>query len=288
MRYSESRGSNLPFLYAFTFFYGGSIFPHLKKTAQLADNLDMDMTRRQLLKAVSAGCALGLADAPAVAGLLRRPGWVEGHMTGAEALVETLIQEGTDCVFGIPGAQQNELWDTMKTKRLGYLLVTHEFAASTMADGYARSTGKPGVICVVPGPGLTNALSGIGEALLDSIPMVCIVGDVANGMRARPFQVHCLNQVALLQPVTKEVFAVERVGDIPCRVRQAFQLAMAGEPGPVAVVIPYNLLIEAQRFHSGPLEPIGVPYDGAQPNERNSVCLAAPVCAWAFTPVRAA
>jgi acetolactate synthase I/II/III large subunit len=223
----------------------------------------MDLTRRELLQAVSAGCALGLTDAPAIAGILHRPGWVDGHMTGAEALVETLIHEGADCVFGIPGAQQNELWDTMKTKRLGYLLVTHEFAASTMADGYARSTGKPGVICVVPGPGLTNALSGIGEALLDSIPMVCIVGDVANGARARPFQVHCLNQVALLQPVTKEVFAVERVGDIPLRVRQAFQLAAAGEPGPVAVVIPYNLLIEAQRFHSGPLEPVGVLYDGA-------------------------
>ncbi len=222
----------------------------------------MDLTRRQLLKAVSASCGLAAVEGPAAAGILHRPGWVDGHMTGAEALVETLIQEGADCVFGIPGAQQNEFWDTMKTKRLSYLLVTHEFAASTMADGYARATGKPGVICVVPGPGLTNALSGIGEALLDSVPMVCIVGDVANGARARPFQVHCLDQVALLQPVTKEVFAVERVGDIPCKVRQAFQLAMAGEPGPVAIVIPYNLLIEAQRFHSGPLEPIGVPYDG--------------------------
>jgi len=183
-------------------------------------------------------------------------------MTGAEALVETLIQEGTLCVFGIPGAQQNELWDTMKTKRLGYLLVTHEFSASTMADGYARSTGRPGVLCVVPGPGLTNALSGIGEALLDSIPLVCIVGDVANGSRNRPFQVHSLNQAALLQPVTKHVFSAQSAAEIPQLVRQAFQLAAAGEPGPVGVTIPYNLLIEAQRFDSGPLEPFGVPYDG--------------------------
>ncbi len=151
----------------------------------------------------------------------------------------------------------------MKTKHLGYLLVTHEFAAATMADGYARSTGKPGVICVVPGPGLTNSLSGIGEALLDSIPMVCIVGDVANGVRGRPFQVHCLNQIALLQPVTKQVFAVQHVSEIPHMVRQAFQLALAGEPGPVGVVIPYNLLIEAHRYQSGPLEPLPLPYDGA-------------------------
>src|SRR5207249_8562542 len=117
------------------------------------------------------------------AGLLhrQRAGEVSGHMTGARALVETLIQEGVDCVFGIPGAQENELWDTLKARGLGYLLVTHEFSAAAMADGYARSTGKPGVLAVVPGPGLTNALGGIGEALLDSIPLVCLVGDVARG-----------------------------------------------------------------------------------------------------------
>ena len=257
---SESRESIQSLLYKLSF-SARSSFPCLKKLAQVADNVDMDLTRRQLLQTVSATCALGLAEAPAAAGIRHRPGWVEGHMTGAQALVETLIQEGAQWVFGIPGAQQNELWDTMKSKRLGYHLVTHEFAAATMADGYARATGKPGILCIVPGPGVTNALSGLGEALLDSIPLVAIVGDVANGAHGRPFQVHCLNQVALLQPVTKEVFAVERVGDIPCRVRQAFQLAQAGEPGPVAVVIPYNLLIEAQRFQSGPLEAMGVPYD---------------------------
>ena len=72
-------------------------------------------------------------------------------MTGAAALVETLLKEGVECVYGIPGAQDNELWDTMKTKGLPYLLVTHEFSAACMADGYARSTGKPGILCVVPG-----------------------------------------------------------------------------------------------------------------------------------------
>jgi acetolactate synthase-1/2/3 large subunit len=223
----------------------------------------MDMSRRDLLKAVSAGCLIGLTQAEAAGGFRHRPGWVRGHLTGAEALVETLIQEGTECVFGIPGAQQNEFWDTMKTKRLAYQLVTHEFAAATMADGYARSTGKPGVLCVVPGPGLTNSLSGIGEALLDSIPLVCVVGDVANGDRYRPFQVHCLDQAAILQPVTKQVFAVQNVAEIAQAVRQAFQLAVAGEPGPVGVVIPYNLLIEAHRFDSGPLEPLGVPFDSS-------------------------
>src|SRR5207248_7892214 len=130
------------------------------------------------------------------------------------------------CVFGIPGAQENELWDTMKSKGLGYLLVTHEFSAAAMADGYARSTGKPGVLCVVPGPGVTNSLSGIGEALLDSVPLVCIVGDVARGDKYRPFQVHELPQVALLKPVTKCVLEVSHVAEIPGAVRRAFQIAV--------------------------------------------------------------
>jgi acetolactate synthase I/II/III large subunit len=226
----------------------------------------MNLSRRDLLKSISASTLLGLSDVQA-GPARQRPGMVAGQMTGAEALVETLIQEGTGCVFGIPGAQQNEFWDTMKSKHLGYQLVTHEFAAATMADGYARSTGRPGVLCVVPGPGLTNSLSGIGEALLDSIPLVCIVGDVANGARNRPFQVHCLDQTALLRPVTKQVYAVQNVAEIPQMVRQAFQLAMAGEPGPVGVVIPYNLLIEATRFQSAPLEPLGLPYDSQRVNQ---------------------
>src|SRR5436305_2285909 len=175
----------------------------------------MELNRRDLLKIAGVSCVAGIPGVAAEAGLRHSTPGVHGHMTGAEALVETLIQEGTECVFGIPGAQENELWDTMKSKRLGYLLVTHEFAAATMADGYARSTGKPGVLCVVPGPGLTNSLSGIGEALLDSVPLVCIVGDVANGAKSRPFQVHCLDQAALLRPVTKQVFAAQHVGEIP-------------------------------------------------------------------------
>lgn len=224
----------------------------------------MDLTRRELLQSAAAGI---VGTGPLRAGLRRvvgrEPGVVRGNLTGAEAVVETLLHEGVCCVFGIPGAQQNELWDVMKSRRLGYLLVTHEFSAAAMADGYARSTGRPGVLCVVPGPGLTNSLSGLGESLLDSIPVVAIVGDVANGCRYRPFQVHSLDQTALLRPVTKHVFTVERVGQIPDVIRHAFQIASAGEPGPVGVVIPYNLLIENARFDSPPLADAGVPFDEA-------------------------
>jgi acetolactate synthase-1/2/3 large subunit len=226
------------------------------------------LSRRDLLKVVTAQGLVALSATTAQGRLFGpravpgpAPGWVAGRMTGAEALVETLIQEGTCCVYGIPGAQLNEIWDTFKTKHLPYLLVTHEASAACMADGYARSTGKPGVLCIVPGPGLTNALTGLGEALLDGVPIVCIVGDIAQGRHFRPFQVHALAQAALLQPVTKAVVQVCHVSEIPMAVRQAFRLACGGEPGPVGVVIPYPLLIETHRYLSGPLEPLPLPWD---------------------------
>lgn len=224
--------------------------------------MDTSMNRRDVLKLAA---ATGLVAMPGggseFAFATSPPGWISGRMTGARALVEALQAEGTCCVFGIPGAQENELWDQFKSSGLPYLLVTHEFSASCAADGAARVTGKPGVLCVVPGPGITNALTGIGEALLDSIPLVCIVGDVARGAKYRPFQVHDLPAVPLLRPVCKSVIEVCRATDIPNAVRLAFQQACAGEPGPVAVVVPYNLLMESHHFDSGPLAPCGVPFD---------------------------
>lgn len=216
------------------------------------------------MAAVGSWAALG---SPAEAGPLarlrqrRHPEWVIGRMSGAEALVTALQLEGVGCVYGIPGAQENELWDTFKQKGLPYLLVAHEFSAACMADGYARSTGQPGVLCVVPGPGVTNCLTGLGEALLDSSPVVAIVGDVANGPKARPFQVHGLPQVELLKPVCKCIYPVQTVEQIPGAVRQAFLSAMEGEPGPVAVVIPYNLLIEVRDFRCPPPPESPPPFD---------------------------
>ena len=214
----------------------------------------------QSVPAVAGGSAAAVSSASA---LPHADGWIRGKMSGARALVEALLLQGTGCVFGIPGAQQNELWDTMKQRGLAYQLVTHEFSASAMADGYARSTGRPGVLCVVPGPGVTNALTGIGEALLDSIPLVCVVGDVARGENYRPFQVHELPQVGLLQQVTKQVYQVRCAAEIPLLTRQAFIEAAAGEPGPVAVVVPYDLLFETCKYNCPPPAPAAVPFDEA-------------------------
>jgi acetolactate synthase-1/2/3 large subunit len=227
--------------------------------------MNLDFSRRDLLKSVVIpGVVTLLNSRPAEAGplhLRQQPGTVSGLYTGARALVETLQAECVECVYGIPGAQENELWDTMKSRGLEYLLVTHEFSAACMADAYARVTGKPGVLCIVPGPGITNALTGLGEALLDSIPVVCLVGDVARGKKYRPFQVHELNQGALLEPVCKEVIEIRSAAEIPSCVRRAFQVAQAGEPGPVGVVIPYDLLIDTHHYNDPPLAQCGVPWD---------------------------
>lgn len=228
--------------------------------------MDFAFSRRGLLQgtaAVGGVLAASAAGAGPVANVraARHPGWIFGRMTGAEALCEALLAEGVGCVYGIPGAQENELWDTFKEKGVPYLLVTHEFSAACMADGYARSTGKPGVLCVVPGPGVTNSLTGLGEALLDSSPLVAIVGDVANGEKAKPFQVHALDQVALLKSVCKCVYPVQTVGQIAAAVRQAFVTAAQGEPGPVAVVVPYNLFIEAHDFRTPPPAVPALPFD---------------------------
>lgn len=230
--------------------------------------MDIPFSRRALLQAASASVAMLPASGSAVARprFWRRQtadGWVRGRLSGAEAVVETLKAEGCDLVFGIPGAQENELWDAMKSRGLAYLLVAHEMSAACMADGYARATGKPGVLTVVPGPGVTNAMTGLGEALLDSIPVVAIVGDIARGEKFRPFQVHALNQRAMLESVCKCVFETKHVSGIPTAIRQAFAQAIDGEPGPTAVVIPYNQLIEMYHFDAPPLAPAAVPCDDA-------------------------
>jgi acetolactate synthase-1/2/3 large subunit len=229
--------------------------------------MDWAFSRRGLFQGIVATGAALATDAVAAplekAQADHHPGWVFGRMTGAEALTEALLLEGTACVYGIPGAQENELWDTFKEKGLPYLLVTHEFSAACMADACGRTTGRPGVLCVVPGPGVTNSLTGLGEALLDSSPVVAIVGDVGIGEKAHPFQVHSLDNANLLAPVCKCVYPVRSVEQIPGAVRQAFVAAMSGEPGPVAVVVPYNLLIEAHDFRVPPPAPPVLPFDEA-------------------------
>jgi acetolactate synthase-1/2/3 large subunit len=190
----------------------------------------------------------------------KRPG-VSGKMTGAQAVAASLRCEGVPCVFGIPGAQNNELWDAMKAHFVPYLLVANEFSASIMADASARATGCVGVFSVVPGPGLTNALTGIGEALHDSVPIVGIITDIDRAPHAHVGQVHGLANAEIVRPVVKMVYEVQHQAAIPEILFEAFQCARAGEPGPVAVVIPYTLLSRVTDYDKQVPPPPPVPFD---------------------------
>jgi acetolactate synthase-1/2/3 large subunit len=190
----------------------------------------------------------------------RRVG-VQGKMTGAQAASAALCCEGVRCVFGIPGAQNNELWDALKAHRVPYLLVANEQSASVMADASARVTGEVGVFAVVPGPGITNAMTGIGEALLDSVPIVGIITDVDRAPHAPIGQVHSLPNAPLLRPVVKHLIEVRHQSEIPGAIHQAYRVARAGEPGPVAVVIPFPFFSLSWDFDEGLPPPYPVPFD---------------------------
>ncbi len=232
--------------------------------------MDSNLNRREalgVLGAVGAVAASTLAgqkqtkaDHVEVGRYVKRPG-VQGKMTGAQAAAAALCCEGVRCVFGIPGAQNNEFWDAMKARRVPYLLVAHEASASVMADASARATGEVGVFSVVPGPGLTNAMTGIGEALLDSIPIVAILTDIDRSPGAPIGQVHSLATAAIVRPVVKCIIEVRHQAEIPGAIHQAYRLARSGEPGPVAVVIPFPFFSQSWDFDEGVPPPYPVPFD---------------------------
>jgi len=235
-------------------------------------NVSPQLNRRELLVA---GGAVGAATAVTAVGnqaeaagrvvlgrYVNRAG-VQGRMTGAQAAAAALACQGVRCVFGIPGAQTNELWDAFKARGIPYLLVANEASASVMADASARATGEVGVFSVVPGPGLTNALTGIGEALFDSIPVVGIVSDIDRSPKAPIGQVHGLSNAAILRPVVKGLIEVRHQAEIPQALFQAYQAARMGEPGPVAVLIPYPLYTAVWDYDRPVPPPFSVPFDEA-------------------------
>lgn len=208
---------------------------------------------------------------PGGAGAGHGPGGVHGRMTGAQAAVAALCCEGVRCVFGVPGAQNNEFWDAMKSHGVPYMLVTNESSASVMADAAARVTGEVGVFALIPGPGITNALTGIGEALHDSVPIVGLITDVQRGPNMPVGQVHGLNNAALLRPICKAVFELQHVSQIPGAISEAYRIALSGEPGPAAVVIPYPLYLDVWDFACTPCPPITRPFDESA--YRRALCL---------------
>src|ERR1017187_704894 len=157
-------------------------------------------------------------------------------LTGAEIVWATLVGEGVSTVFGYPGGAILPVYDALRKFPIHHVLVRHEQGAAHMADGYARASGKVGVAIATSGPGATNLITGIATAMLDSIPMVCITGNVSSKVLGTDaFQEVDITGITL--PVTKHNFLVIRTEDIAPAIRYAFQIAQSGRPGPVLVDI---------------------------------------------------
>ncbi len=169
-------------------------------------------------------------------------------LSGAEMVVRFLVDEGVKYVYGYPGGALLHLYDALfKEKQLTHILVRHEQAATHMADGYARATGKAGVVMVTSGPGATNAITGIATAFMDSIPMVVISGQVATSLiGSDAFQE--VDMVGISRPVVKHSFMVRHASEIPEIMRKAFYIAESGRPGPVVIDIPKDTCNPAEKF----------------------------------------
>jgi acetolactate synthase-1/2/3 large subunit len=158
------------------------------------------------------------------------------RLTGAEIVWATLVGEGVTDVFGYPGGAILPVYDALRKFPIHHTLVRHEQGASHMADGYARASGKVGVAIATSGPGATNLVTGIATAMLDSIPIVCITGNVSSKILGTDaFQEVDITGITL--PVTKHNFLVNKTEDIAPAIRYAFQIAQSGRPGPVLVDI---------------------------------------------------
>ncbi len=192
-------------------------------------------------------------------------------MTGAEIVVRALEDEGIPFTFGIPGTHNIELYDALTaSEKVRPVLVTDEQSASFMADGVSRASGRLGCATVVPGAGLTHALSGIAEAYMDGIPML-VLGCGIRQDTGRAFQLHDVDQQAIARPVTKGTFRPERGEDIYATIRRACRLAREGTPGPVFVEISANLYLFRHEAAFSAYEDVALRRPEASPQDLDRV-----------------
>ncbi|MEZ8105587.1 acetolactate synthase 3 large subunit [Vibrio cortegadensis] len=170
-------------------------------------------------------------------------------LSGSEMIVQSLIDEGVEQIFGYPGGSVLDIYDALhaKTDDIQHVLVRHEQAATHMADGYARASGKPGVVLVCSGPGATNTITGIATAYMDSIPMVVLSGNVPNNLIGNDAFQEC-DMVGVSRPVVKHSFLVKKAEDIPETIKKAFYIASTGRPGPVVVDLPKDVMNPQIKF----------------------------------------
>ena len=174
-------------------------------------------------------------------------------LSGADILINTLIEQGCDTVFGYPGGQILHVYDSLYKyrDRINHILTAHEQGAAHAADGYARATGKAGVVISTSGPGATNLVTGIATAHLDSVPMVAICGNVPiSQIGTDSFQEIDITGITL--PITKHNYFVGSVETLAATVREAFTIAMSGRPGPVLIDIPKDVQTAMCEYEAQP------------------------------------
>ena len=169
-------------------------------------------------------------------------------LTGAEILLKSLVAEGVEVIFGYPGGAVLPIYDALfQQNELRHILVRHEQGAAHAAEGYARSTGKVGVVLVTSGPGATNTVTGLTDALMDSIPIICLTGQVATHMIGNDaFQE--ADTVGITRPCTKHNYLLRDVNDVARVIHEAFYVATAGRPGPVVVDLPKNVMLAKTEY----------------------------------------
>ncbi len=177
-------------------------------------------------------------------------------LTGSQIIIETLIEQGCDTVFGYPGGQVLNIYDELykNSHRLNHVLTAHEQGASHAADGYFRATGRVGVCIATSGPGATNLVTGIATAMLDSVPMIAITGNVPCDLIGRDsFQEIDITGITL--PITKHNYFVNDVTQLADVIREAFRVAKSGRPGPVLIDVPKDIQIATCEFENKPVAP---------------------------------
>ena len=169
------------------------------------------------------------------------------EMTGAEMVIEALADQGVEHIFGYPGGAVLPIYDALfQQPKVQHILVRHEQGAVHAAEGYARSTGKVGCVLVTSGPGATNAVTGLTNALMDSTPLVCLTGQVPTHLIGNDAFQEC-DTVGITRPCTKYNYLVKSVADLPRVLHEAFHIAASGRPGPVVVDVPKDI-----QFAKGP------------------------------------
>ena len=205
-------------------------------------------------------------------------------MSGAEVVIKALVDQGVEVIFGYPGGAVLPIYDALfQQDKIKHILVRHEQGAVHAAEGYARSTGKPGVVLVTSGPGATNAVTGLTDALMDSIPVVCLTGQVATHLIGNDaFQE--ADVVGITRPCTKHNYLVKEPDDLSRVMHEAFYVASNGRPGPVVVDIPKDVQF-AKAKYTGPTNVVHKTYRPRVKGDQNAIREAVELIAGAKRPI---